>query len=966
MPLEISTQNSASLPKPNAFGDIPVQKEPPPALGDSISTSAAEVRLDANAEMSSVRAKVTDATAINKALSSGYTREELANYMSQKADMSLEEAGSVINDTVKLKVLRAKEAGYSEEEIKQHMLASKYDATLVDNAMMSAKAPKPWKQTDFNPDKPVAESSMDIADLYRNVYGKYSTMGKMVQGIWSTEKGIEARQEIDQLNVGIMRKLQKEGYDSFLNPEDGEVMVRNENGEAVPVDDSFINGVWNSKFEIGAAIAGASKGAKLGSKAPGGIPKAIATVGGAIIGGSVGAGIGKGADMTINAYHLKEDLTRQLYLQQMKEAGIADAVMGALGTSLFQSGKLAAKTVMKGYDHIVEGRIDAAIKEYMDELHMSPEKATELAKQLEAVSKEKLFKETRTTANKLSFGLIPTGQKELTTSEKKILAIASTQQLGEGAVSRAVAESPRAANTLIQTIDNRAKSLQSSIAKISDANTGALVRKDLDAYTEDVKDFYEAVLKTGVEHAGSASRATDFKFDIDKLAIEPVMKNIIESVGDPTMKQRFIAYADRIANASADRSFEGLINLRQAVNDFKYSKSGLNPTDVEALNGVLNRIDTQVEKAAKKYIPNPKAWLENFSKAKTEYAKMKQFEENIMYQSVIAERNSEKGIRQAINKWANDKEVDSGTFNAVAERVSPKTRSLMEVSAIENLSTKYTVGKITEFQATNFPMLAKELEGLNIKSAEGKALVNAVTDISKIFRNDVELAKVTGYIRMPNTSQALSTSVASKAKYWIVSKVWDVVRSRMPGQYGAQLALVNKTAELLKDPIKFKTVEDFMQAVPEPSRPEMRSLVKELQAATASTKTGKVDAEWRNMYKSSPSGKLVETEGALGRGVYLFDKVVGAKPGANIVKHEVNLTKMATMEDISRIAGAPVLERDLKTLNDKVELYKRLSEAGYEGIMLDGKAMLFPDRTVGVAASTAKAKPVKDVLEPKN
>lgn len=951
MPLEVVVPNPslAAQPKPNALGDMPTKQEAPAALSDPISTPAAEVQLEANAEMTNVRAKVTDSAAISQALSAGYTREELATYMSQKADMSLEDASSVINDTLKLKVLKAKEAGYSEEEIKQHMNARKYDAGLVEDILTSSKTPTPWKKTNFNPNEPVAESAMDIADLYKNVYSKYSTQGKMIQGIWDTNKGIEARQEIDQLNVGIMRKLQKEGYDAFLNPDDGEVMVRNEQGETIPVDDSFINGVWNSKFEIGAAIAGAAKGASKGAKVPGSpLVKAIGAAGGAIIGGAVGAGVGKGADLTVNAYQLKEDLTRQLYMQQMKEAGIADVVMGAVGTGAFKASKHAAKTSMKAYDYIVEGQVDAAVKEVTEQLHMSPEKTNELIKQLEDNHKGQLVKETRIIANKLSLGLIPKGQKELTRSEKGILAIASTQQLAEGTVAQAVAESPRAANALITTINDRAKSLQKAIASVTDANTGSIVRKDLEAYTTDVKKFYKSVLEIGVDHVGSASKATDFKFDIDKLAIEPVMSKIVNSVGDPTMKQRFVAYADRIAMASSDRSFEGLINLRQAVNDFKYSKSGLNPTDVDALNSVLNRIDTQVEKAAKDYIPNHKEWLSNFSKAKSEYAKMKQFEENVMYQSIMAERNSEKGIRQAINKWSNDKEVDAETFNAVAERVSPKTRSLMEVSAIENLSSKYTVGKVTDFQAVNFPMLAEELAGLNVKSAEGKALVNAVTDISKIFRNDTELAKVTGYIRMPSASQALSTSVAAKAKYWLVSQVWTVVKSRLPGQTGAQTTLINKTAELLKDPLKFKTVEDFIKAVPEKSKPEMRSLVKELQAATASTKTGKVDAEWQNMYKSSPSGKLVETDGALGRGVYLFDRVVGAKPGANIVKHEVNLTKMATLDDISRIAGAEVRERDLKTLNDTVELYKRLSEAGYEGIKLEGKAMLFPDRAVGV------------------
>lgn len=965
MPLEVTVPNPnlAAQPKPNALGDIPITQEPPKSLGEPLSSAAEEVRITSSTADADIKAKVTNPVAINKALTSGYTREELANYMSQKAGLELNEAASVINDTVKLKIMQAKEAGYSEDQIRQYMQANKYDEQLVTDALNSSKLVKSWEQTNFNPNKPVAESAMDIADLYKNIYGKYSTQGKLIQGIWDTSKGIEARQEIDQLNVGIMRKLQAEGYESFLNPDDGEVMVKDENGEAQYVDDSFINGVWNSKFEIGAAIAGAAKGAKLGSKVPGGL-KLLTTPAGAVIGGAIGAATGKGADLTVNAYQLKEDLTRQLYMQQMKEAGIADVIMGTVGAGVFKAGKVAAKASMKGYNYIVEGQVDAAFKEFTEQLHMSPEKANELIKQLEDVHKGQLVKETRTISNKLSFGLIPKGQKELTQSEKGIVALATTQQLAEGTAAQAVAESPRAANALITTINDRAKSLQKSIAAVSDSNTGNLVRKDLEAYTADVKKYYKSVLDIGVEHAGSVSKATDFKFDIDKLAIDPVMKTIVDSVGDPTMKQRFIAYADRIAMASSDRSFEGLINLRQAVNDFKYSKSGLNPTDVDALNGVLNRIDTQVAKAAKDYIPNHKEWLASFSKAKTEYAKMKQFEENVMYQSIIAERNNEKGIRQALNKWSNDKEVDAETFNAVADRVSPKTRSLMEVSAIENLSNKYTVGKVTEFQAVNFPMLAEELSGLNVKSAEGKALVNAVTDISKIFRNDLELAKVTGYIRMPNASQALSTSIAAKTKYWLVSKAFEVVKSRMPGQTGAQTTLIHKTAELLKDPLKFKTVDDFIAAVPEPSKAEMRSLVKELQAATASSKTGKVDTEWQNMYKSSPSGRLVETDGALGRGIYLFDKVVGAKPDANIIKHEVNLTKMATLDDISRIAGAPVLERDLKTLNETADLYKRLSEAGYEGIKLEGKAMLFPDRTVSVVRS--KAKPVTKVLDDEN
>lgn len=903
--------------------------------------AASEVMADANNEMQNVKQQVTSPEAIAKALANGYTASDLATYMSTKADMSLDEANSHVHDVVKSQVLQAKQSGYSTDEIKSFMQTKGYDAQLVDTTVKAASVPTPWKGYDFDPNQSIPENATDLGDLYKNIHAKYSTTGKQIVGIFDSNSAIEARDEINQLNAGLVKSLNKNGIQALLDPETGKVLVDNGSGQLGELDENFFNQVWNSKMEMVGGVAGASLGAMAGAYAGPGWTKAIATPVGAVLGGMAGASAGRGADLTINAWKLQEEISRELYVQQMKEAGIFDGVMGVVGAGAYKTIAYGGKGVMKAYQYVMDGNTKGAFKALKDELHLSDEQAQAITEQFLSSYNGALTKEHQTVLSRI--GLTQPTRKELTKEEKSIVAVLSTQQGAEGIVRQAAQEGYRTSNAIIKTLDDRAKSLSANIAKFSDPNTGAIVRNDLNAYVKDVKDFYGAVKQQGEV----AVQGTDFAFDLDKLAIEPVLKSIGDRIADPTMKERFINYAARIGTASKDRSFKGLLELRQAVNDFKYSKSGLSVSDIDALNGVITRIDGQVEKGAKGYIPNSTEWLANFKKAKTEYAKMKQFEENVMYQGIMAEGANEQGIRRVINKWSNDKDVDSEVFNAVAEKVSMKTRALMEVAAIDNLSNKYTLGKATDFQAVNFPMLAEEMKGLNLASKEGKALYQAVSDMAKIFKNDPNLSAVSGYLPPAKASNSIAQSVGGKAKALTVGYVWDIVRSRLPGESNRQQALINATSELFKDPLKTKVVDDFMRQIPEPSKDTMRSLVKELQVQAAKSGSGKVDKEWRNMYKQSSSGKLVETDGALGRGIYLFDKVANPTPGAKIVKHEVNLTKMASLEDIQKHVGRPVTMQELGTLGKTTDLYKQLSDKGYQGVLLGDRAMLFSDRTVG-------------------
>ena len=127
----------------------------------------------------------------------------------------------------------------------------------------------------------------------------------------------------------------------------------------------------------------------------------------------------------------------------------------------------------------------------------------------------------------------------------------------------------------------------------------------------------------------------------------------------------------------------------------------------------------------------------------------------------------------------------------------------------------------------------------------------------------------------------------------------------------------------------------------------MRSLVKELQIQTAkqAAETG-VDKS-QGFVKMYRSGAMKASKGAWGEGVYLKTRATGN----NITGHEVNMSRMATFEDISNMLATEITE---KNLHRHPKAQKMLAERGYLGIKGTDRVMLFPETTVGV-----KFKPVE-------
>lgn len=806
---------------------------------------------------------------------------------------------------LKAKIKAVEDKGIEPEAIKKYLMSNGYseqDTTLVREK---------WQRYNWDPDTPMEEAK-DISDLYKDVHEEYSTTLKQVQGLWDEEKGKEARSKINSLNQSLSKKLVEMEYDAFVSPETGELMLRNEDGTVEEIGSDFTNRLFNTKVEIGGAITGAIAGARIGALAPGS-SKALAIPLGAIGGSMMGASLGKGLDMTINAFQLKEDIESKLYMSQMKEAAIFDGVAGVLGAGMYKLGSHGLKKVMGVFDFIAQGNTNGAHKALGDLVPMiSDDQAKELIKGFEEL-----------TGNKVP-------GKNLKEQSMSVMAV--TQQGLESTVGSVAAVDPKLTRILISDIDDRAKSITSLIADASGEDVGKLIRSNLDDYATEVKTFYGDVKDIAAE----AIDGTDFTFDVNKLALEPVMKNIEKGLADPTKKDQFMSFALKVADASESRQFSDLINLRQEVNAFKYKKTGLKKPELDALNTVINKIDGQINKAVKTYMPeNGKAWIEQFGKAKTEYAKMKKMEDNLLFKALTKKGVTDDSIATAAKKYINS--IDE-TFEEVMEKLPPKTKGKVESVVIKELTDRYTLGHATDKQAIHFPMLAEHLSRTNLTTPEGKYMKEVVGKYAEIFKNDPNLSKVSGNMAVPKFQSYLTVDPVMRAKYEMASAGFNFVKKFVPGEKANNLALMDKLSKLLDNPMSVKETDKFIRGIPKEQRTEVTQLVSNLRQAMVKTGQKPVEKDFKKMYKQSASGKMVVTDGKFGKGVYLVDKVKGGAPGGNIVGKEVNMSKMATLEDISGLLGKPVGVDDVRNI---VDLQEKLQRIGFEGLQTDGKVMLF-------------------------
>lgn len=652
--------------------------------------------------------------------------------------------------------------------------------------------------------------------------------------------------------------------------ENGEYYAKLDNGQYKPVTPDLWDELLSAKGEAAGGIAGAIAGARAGAMLP--VPHPLVKFLGSAAGAAIGAAAGSQADYLYNAIKLSEDMNAQVAANKALTAAELSVIGDVVAYPIAKFGAAGVRQLIRAKRYIAEGNPEGAYAALKDTLFVSDTEAQQLVDKLSKVSS------------------VPGVRQE----EQRIAATALTKPGAQSLVHAAISADPKASQAMVQAIDARAQDLLATTKAGSSADTAKILREDLDNYIDDVKQYYGSV-------KSQVADGKPISFNYDALAVEPVLKRLEKNIQDPATLERFLDKARAIRETSDSRTFADLLELRHQVNDFLYNKRIASAKDREAIREVVGRIDSTIESAARTALPNGDEWLKSWASAKAKYAQMIRTRENVLTKAL---QNPQLTEAEVGNRLVKHMQTVDGTLEEVLNKLPPNARKRAEWSVLNTLANKFTAGTEGGLKATNFPMLAKELDKMVFTTPDARTFKKAVQQLAEVFTNDTALARASGNVNFTKPQGFLADDIVSKFKYQAAQTVFQEVQKYMPTAKGRGLALVSKVAEILENPLHAKTIKELMADL----SPEVSEQVKQLQQATARAQAAGKDA------------------GAARVNLYGTGNVLSAKgTGA---PHQIPLHRIATTEQVRSVADAEGI-----ALSDTKALDKALKSRGFAAVM---------------------------------
>ncbi len=626
-----------------------------------------------------------------------------------------------------------------------------------------------------------ARQAGDIKQSVENLYSRYGTTGKQIGGVFNREMRKEAEAEVRVVNQQVLNELNSRGIKAKYN-RDGELEIINDDGTSTLASGSLFRELYKYKWEMAGAAGGALAGARLGAFA--GTPGQVV---GGLAGSAIGAFSGSGLDAMANNIDLVNKANDDVILDKMTDAGITDIVLGGVGAGAAKAAVGTGRLAKRIFDLVFQGNTQGAAKHLYDHFGVTKEEAMERVAKVEQL----------------------VGPLRGTDEEKAIQALTQTYRGGEGVVQAATALDPKASANMANQIFKRADDVLQQSKKLSADNVQTIVNQNMARYTDEVKAYYRNVKEAPKEFT------KNYRFNFDDLGIKPLTDSIGNRIEDPRTKERFANLLTRIENASEGRTFQDLIDLRQAVNDIKFSKKTLKYTDSQALNKVINTIDSEIAEAGKVHIPSYDTWAKSWTNAKSEYSKMKDLESNVLFRALSKPGVNESTVVKAFSRYIS---AGDNTFYDVMEKLPKPVQNKVEGSVFNDLVERYTAGDVGTNRAVHFPQLSKELKKVSWKSPKVKQQVRALNRMSEVFTNDVNLARVSGRIQIPEFQSYLTTDPIVRLKYEIASSIFNKVKQYSFTDEANALALVKSTGRLLENPLHERNFKDLMRTLPRETR----------------------------------------------------------------------------------------------------------------------------------------------------
>lgn len=799
------------------------------------------------------------AIAVANAMQEGYNDEEIRSFLKEKG-LADDEIEAAVTQGSKAK--QAIDQGYSPEEVQ---------------AFVDGKEPKlePTAKTQPAMDSWQGTNASKIAEGYKQAYAEGTAPGpeNVVEAYGAGPKALQARRDDaykkltkqeaisardlvtsmqvlnpalvsltdrvqgfagDKLKQAQVMRAEEESRNKIiamakdhgveLEMQDGEYYAKMEDGRYARVTPDLWDSLISAKGEAAGGVAGALAGARLGAMATP-APHPLAKLAGSAVGAAIGAAAGSQVDYLYNAIKLSEDMNAQVAANKALTAAELSIVGDTLAYPIAKLGSAGVKQLLKAKRFLTEGNSEGAYQALKDTMLISDVEAQQLVDKLGKIA------------------AVP-GQ---TMEEQRIAATALTRPGAQSLVHAAIAADPKASQAVIQSIDKRAQDLLTTSKELTTVDTAKLLRDDLDNYVNDVKQFYGDV-------KGVVNSARPISFNYDKLAVEPVLQRLEKNIQDPATLERFLSKARAIRETSDSRTFPDLLELRHQVNDFLYNKRIAAPKDREALREVIGRIDGTIKAAAKMALPNGEEWLKSWAVANAKYAQMMRTRENVLAKALQSPQLTEAEIG---NRLVKHMQTVDGTLEEVLSKLPQHARKRAEGAVVDTLANKFTAGTEGGLRATNFPMLAKELDKMVFTTQEARQFKKAVQQLAEVFTNDTALARASGNVTFTKPQGFLADDVVSKFKYQAAQSVFQEAQKYMPTERGRGLALIDKVAKLLENPLHAKTTKELMKD----ASPELSEQVTQLQRATAAARAAGRDpgAAKVNLYGS---GKILSTKGS--------------------------------------------------------------------------------------------------------
>lgn len=295
-------------------------------------------------------------------------------------------------------------------------------------------------------------------------------------------------------------------------------------------------------------------------------------------------------------------------------------------------------------------------------------------------------------------------------------------------------------------------------------------------------------------------------------------------------------------------------------------------------------------------------------------------------------------------KWTSNLERNSSKLNSVLSRVPRSTRAKVEVAAIKNMLEDNKVGRELVSEAVDFPTLYSQLKKLDIKTSEGKFLLDKVEKLTQ-FQSDLDIFSFSGRLRKPSDVNSLTMNPLEVSKRGAFNSIKRMVLSTLPTEKGRLNSLYRVAPRLFENPLDYKTMQQFKSLVPEQEQQGALKALKDFQIEFA--KAGlqnKKQESFKRVYQKSPTGEPKLSNGAWGKGEYLFSKISNKNPGDTVIGKEINLDKFATFEDMQRVLTMPVSPDNIVRMRNMRGFQERLKRAGFLGIKDGERYMLFPEK----------------------